>query len=864
MMISTKFLFLTNLFIVSLCFKSFSQDQEIDILNPNLKLLEHYVKLYTDSVRVVHGLNAQQYDNSLYLAADNHARYLKSVGALSHYQDETDSMRLPADRVMYFDGDFNYLSENLASVYLFTSLRNDKILKSNFNRVLWSYQRTAQYIVDLWVNSPGHYTNLINQQSTHTAIAITLNEQNGALIIVQLFSKPKVIKVPDKAFFPYPKLELQPIVMDFLPHKEINRRLEKYGASVSRVKVDKGMFSTNFRTARKLFKWYKINSGIVLEQDRSDLFQENFKDVLGGNTRANGLAFLNTEAGLELNRKALFQKAKANLNSSDYRKFAGIKTPFVKDRAKFQFLFNASQFSDLLFTDGKYPYHINSFGSIPGDEFNLGFIPFDFEKPDFEMPDIKVNVTRSTVSFKIFYEQNKIVSEDFDTVLKEMKSVFKDLSIRLDTVLLEAKASIEGRESTNNALFNARARVMFDSLRAIYTGPKPKLRVRTRENWGLMGKQLEGSRLKDLLKESRDSVRNYATKNQKTEPMQEWLNEQRYGLLELKISTYDTVEYTFDVVADLYQATEKHYLENYKSSEARDSLYRMQSLYFDLFDKSGTQLSNFRSLPFYPQLILFKKREVQFLLYKGLISEKQAFKDFSKLAVLVRGNQLRVIRGLHIKLMVNLSLDGLSSYEQLDDFHYLDQFYALYYSSAAYRRWKQQSANYNFNSTLNRFYLQMIRDHSDDLPKSLLRNHWGNYYLRVLANEDSGQPFIGKSHIRALSGFKNTFVDELSPISTEEAYTIALFYNQYYQYSWSLDLLEEQIINLGADHPLANMTRTAILLNFRSTNSEQLILNLYEEIGDEPWCIFMNNPAYYSYEKYLYYSVRKLYCETCQ
>ena len=161
----------------------------------NVKLLESKIKLGVDSVRRTKKLASLINDSILYLASIDHGKYLESKKELTHYQNENEEKKTPQDRAEYY-GAKNYLTgENIVLLSIDGS----------------SEQQIAEDMVKAWVNSPGHYANMINGDYDITGIAVDVDLKNKRIIAVQTFAAVSDFYAPseNKTLFPYaPPLSL--------------------------------------------------------------------------------------------------------------------------------------------------------------------------------------------------------------------------------------------------------------------------------------------------------------------------------------------------------------------------------------------------------------------------------------------------------------------------------------------------------------------------------------------------------------------------------------------------------------------------------------------------------------------------------
>src|SRR5690554_3974635 len=159
--------------------------------NPNVKYLEHLIKKGIDEVRVEKGLNPLVNDSILYLASADHAQFLKQYGRLSHYQSQNKEKRTPQLRAELY-GAVNYnVGENVASI--------------SYGASSETYGSIAKSFVTNWVNSPGHYQNIISSDYEITGVSVSLHNEKKAIFACQKFAKVdfRFVFEESSTFFPY-------------------------------------------------------------------------------------------------------------------------------------------------------------------------------------------------------------------------------------------------------------------------------------------------------------------------------------------------------------------------------------------------------------------------------------------------------------------------------------------------------------------------------------------------------------------------------------------------------------------------------------------------------------------------------------
>lgn len=161
-----------------------------EIIKPdsiNLKLIESLIKSKIDSVRISKGNLPMAYNDTLYKAASDHAKYLKKIKKLSHFQKDNPKKKTPANRVAFYGLKNTDVAENVAYTFIQTTIKNGNS-KEYINS---TYADVAGDLVTGWVNSPEHYANLINAEYSLTGVAVSFDKATKRIYAVQIFSSEK-------------------------------------------------------------------------------------------------------------------------------------------------------------------------------------------------------------------------------------------------------------------------------------------------------------------------------------------------------------------------------------------------------------------------------------------------------------------------------------------------------------------------------------------------------------------------------------------------------------------------------------------------------------------------------------------------
>lgn len=148
----------------------------------NLPYIEKLIKQGIDSIRVARGLNTLSTDSSLALAAVDHAQYLVAQRSISHRQP-TPSKATVQRRASFYGGGLFLCGENIAASFV-----KDQMADRNGRRYRnITYEDIAQEFIRLWVESQGHYDNIINPRYSHTGLAVSFHPKTNRIVAVQVF-----------------------------------------------------------------------------------------------------------------------------------------------------------------------------------------------------------------------------------------------------------------------------------------------------------------------------------------------------------------------------------------------------------------------------------------------------------------------------------------------------------------------------------------------------------------------------------------------------------------------------------------------------------------------------------------------------
>ena len=156
---------------------------KIDLATFDVPLLMHLVHGGINEVRRRKGAAALAIDPILTQAALDQNNYQIRTDQLSHYQDNP-LKKTVRERVNSFGGQFRMVGENVQ----FKGFPVRTWSTGNEREIITpTYVDAASDLIKNWVNSPGHYKNLINAKYRFVGTAVGWNPENSAVFSTQVF-----------------------------------------------------------------------------------------------------------------------------------------------------------------------------------------------------------------------------------------------------------------------------------------------------------------------------------------------------------------------------------------------------------------------------------------------------------------------------------------------------------------------------------------------------------------------------------------------------------------------------------------------------------------------------------------------------
>lgn len=513
---------LTILLTVTFILNGWSQSPTsyFDPKDPNIKYLEHLIKKGIDDVRINHGLKPLVNDSILYVAAVDHVQFLVETGRLSHYQPQNNLKRTPQLRTEFY-GAVNYnVGENIA--YSPYNLSNQKISGNENNSK--SYGAIAKALVESWVNSPGHYKNIITPEYEITGVTVGMHQEKGVVFACQKFAHVefRFVFEENKTFFPYSEYVPPPQINSF---EEVNNLLipkYKYPYKLRHDKLEKcADWPSKLNETPDISLVYDERRGFILRVENSDYVSQlirnkwdgfaveivDYEDYACGSpyyyekpSRRNGQLRLNgtiLEPKFKDDLLRGFKKRKINKEVKFFNYiFRKDSVRFFKRFGQYKIDKYTSEYFEILL--GRLPRNASRlfnhnlilikdkqicdvyyFTQFCGDVFEeykpTEFIPF---QPDTNRYGF--TVSPDELSFSISFQQG-LYDFEKEAVLKNISSV-SEYDFIIDSVKINAFSSIEGDSKINANLQLKRAENIADIFQGIQK-EKIEKTITTAVNW---------------------------------------------------------------------------------------------------------------------------------------------------------------------------------------------------------------------------------------------------------------------------------------------------------------------------------------------------------------------------------------------
>lgn len=853
-----------------------------DPKNVNSKYLEHLIKKGIDEVRINHSLKPLVNDSILYVAAVDHVQYLNETGRLSHYQPQNDLKKTPQMRAEFY-GAVNYnLGENIA----FVSYNSSKQINSSSENYHKSYGAIAESFVKSWVNSPGHYKNIITPEYEITGVTVSINEEEGVVYACQKFAfvNFRFVFEENEKLFPY---------SEYTPPQQINSFDEvdnqlipkyKYPYKLRHDKFGKCAEGSNqLSETPDISLAYDERRGFILRVENSDYVSQiirnkwdgfaveivDYEDYACGSpyyyekpSRRNGQLRLNGTILEPKFKKDLLRGFKKRKINKDVKFFNYI---FRKDSVSFFKRFGQYKIDkytseyfeirlgrlprntahlfnhNLILIKDKQICDVYYFTQFCGDVFEE-YIPTEFIP--FQPDTLKYGFTLlpDELSFSISFQQG-LYDFEKEEVLRNISSV-SDYDFIIDSVKIKAFSSVEGDSAINARLQLKRA----ENIAEIFQGiQKEKIEksISSAVNWNDLRKEIKRNR------ETRDLNQLNNTEllkeiNQNPSKLEPQLSKTRRGDVKVYfhvIPNLKSLGYYIEKEMKRLKEEIRFNLKNNISNEYELDL--MADLYkytYAMIKKGYLDSSLFLELE--PPPIMNKNpRLIQYYLLFGIEypSIFSQFKDWKNDSIMYINNfkeatKIDFIPEFNYYILKLLSEDLIKSKKmsknQFEALKKTANYLQNYYETFALAKRNMDKINYNLNM--------------------LALNH----YFKNNPEADQKNAIMALSQLYEYYHDNGTINDTISLKLSK----MALFYQN-----------PELAINLAAPYQNENDDIRAFVNEIGYTHISQpnsefyylKLINDFKTLPREVWCNMFIKPCGIPFQVFDYEELRTLYCNEC-
>ena len=654
-----KYTFLNIFLFLSICTKILGQNPD-DLIIPssiNIKFLEHLTKLEIDSVRKSYNLSTLINDPTLYDAACDHSKYLTLNNTLGHYQTENRNKKTPQNRIEYFGAKDISAGENVIQIFIFTNTvhKHDKKAQPH---IISTYRQAAYDMMIGWINSPGHFANIITKEYSLTGLSIEFDSITNSIRAVQVFGKlifPETHKYnKDIIRFPYETSNMDSLIT--LGSKFQNKFHKKHAwklknpskkkdfdrckACEQLIKDPDDFYSTIIDDSLFFFFANKSQLEQTFNKKKDGLALEiiPFKNYSCDNnifytipSRRNNLCIFNGKVTPPVYKKDFEKRIR---HEKEWKNNVLVNMGLLPDSIK-DGIFDIN----LLLIKKKKICNIVRMSGLCGELFN--YVPSKFPyNVNFKNKNTLPRVKQDTVNLTVYFEKNKW---DYDvSQIEPALNILKDNNYEVLKAMLNSFASVEGTEELNENLYNNRAKAIISRFEEKQDSVIP-MKITMQENWPLFFKQIKGTRWEQFGTMDTLEIRKQINNPQTSLELESLLKKQRFTYVRL-IARYKITEQNIDslLYKEFFETMDKLNKKFQKVSplnlnnESKRDIARLEEIELCLLSRnlSGKLKDTsilFIDIPLNPAFagLLFYRTFYKFT--KSNLSEEDYFNDLSEL-----------------------------------------------------------------------------------------------------------------------------------------------------------------------------------------------------------------------------------------
>lgn len=398
-----------------------------------------------------------------------------------------------------------------------------------------TYKELAHQLFEQWKNSPGHYQNMISVPYTNTALALTLSENGKIIYAVEVFACNQFSPIKNGLHYTDTTYGVQEY--DQVKCKGFGEwdYLSLIFSSYTFIDGDSiFQYYQNERTIRQMLSGAK--DGLALDLVYKNQFRCNEDDILNPSTVFDGYMLP------PVYRDDFFKRDRYNTN--EFLSFVGKipKNAPSKDL----------QVNTILIQNGRasrysYPVSIED-GILPDIPVNPMWC-----KTEGKLAAGKAEFVKE---FEIPFEKNEKATDSF--YFEKLAHLLKVFDGAIKKIEITSYSSVEGTMENNIELQTARSNFIQNFiLRRLKQ--KTSIETKSKENWDLFYKQIENTSYKILFSDtSQKNLRAKINEHMAGPIVERWLYEQRIATIKLYIEKdYDNNTASNFMPLALYDNIEK-------------------------------------------------------------------------------------------------------------------------------------------------------------------------------------------------------------------------------------------------------------------------------------------------------------------
>lgn len=807
----------------------------------NLKYLEYFLKEEIDSVRKSHNIDALINDSIMYLASLDQSDYLHTKNELTHFQKENPAKFSPQNRADYYGANNYRVGENVLYTTVDQNLLSSVPLDDDF------YKNIAHTMMLLWVNSPGHFANIINAEYVITGVSVYFDNKTSRLYATQAFAivNPYYRYKLCNTLFPYDNYDKELASRKFVSstvsiptHKKHAFNIKKddpkkqccseartaifnYKTIMLALSNDTISLIIKKRYAAKIRQFFtNKKDGILLEfLDFDYTYSCNLPDNVRIPTRDNGGCIFNGQITAPVYKDSvLFFMDKAKTNHSKNTDYVSIPLGKYPEKLKGKkidiniLILQKNRLCKVIQTQGMCGRFMEP--DVPRFDLVLKLDSIEYR------PSVKIQKSE----FKVFFNKNEVNIINPDT-LYYLKNLLQQGNYFVSKIILNAYASVEGSVETNRFLYNKRA----ENIQKIFQSEQDssiQLITDVEENWSMFFNQIKNTEYSYLLELDTSQIRDSVNIPITSQELEYLLCKQRYG----------------QVIVYYKPKIDDQNIDEFAFSE-----------YKKLCNVSALEPSQMARL----------KKTTSFLLYRCLKknfpidSIERYIKNEKKFAEI--RHQLYIY---NIKYKTNKDsgspavLKYLKDYASDQDDDSTDRYNYLAY---LFNTRKYTYVNPTLSET--KTFLNLLEHRQ--LPAGSKKAFELYYHFKSL-NFQYSNGWNYKSVSKSLSIIREYYLT--NPPTDSLRYELALYYILFNQYQTSLELLEPLV---SSDH----FNKDAYILYLKAydqlqivglkSNSEELLIEAANRLSTIDWCNLFIGACNIRFQIFDNNALRRVYCEKC-